>query len=213
MFDLKDYKNLIMKKSRQHKADQFYNECKNECKVLDVGVSIESNNAGPARNSFLKDFKFSKKFYTGLGVQDLSLMSIIHPGYKFYTYDGTEFPFGNDEFGMVWSNAVIEHVGRHEQQLYFLNEMLRVSKKIFFSTPNKYFPIETHTNILFLHYFNTRFYSYLKHSNYDYDPKTLNLLSHKKLSLLLDESNASTFRIIRNKLYGFTMTYSVVASR
>lgn len=205
------YKNSVMSASREHKLEQFYRECPNECSVLDVGVSAESDDANPSRNSFLKNFRFDPVLYTALGIQDLSDMPNIYPGYKFVTYDGTIFPFSDKEFDLVWSNAVIEHVGQHDNQVRFVNEMLRVSKKCFFTTPNKYFPIETHTTVFLLHYYDYLFYKYLVYrSNYTED--TLSLLSPKSLVRVMEASNAKEYRIIRNKYYGMTMTFSIIAS-
>lgn len=205
---MKRYKNYVMKKSREHKTDQFYDECQTECNVLDVGVAMETEDANQERNHFLKNFKFSKGFYTGIGIEDLSKMPTIHPGFKFYTYDGIQLPFDDKYFDIIWSNAVIEHVGS-DRQLNFLNEMIRVSKKVFLTTPNKFFPVETHTTLVFLHYFDIAFYAYL-HKYTDYNERNLQLFSYKKLYLLLKSSHAKRFCIVRNKYFGLTMTFSVI---
>ena len=43
---------------------------------------------------------------------------------------------------------------RHwQKQQDFASEMLRVGKKIYFQTPNKWFPVETHLITLFMHWF------------------------------------------------------------
>ena len=111
---------------------------------------------------------------------------------------------------MIWSNAVIEYEGTYTQQLPFLNEMLSISQKVFFATPNKYFPVEAHTNMLLLHYCDGLFYFYLrKHTTCTRE--TLNLLSYCNLVLLMKNSNASMFRIIKNRFVEFTMIISVIA--
>lgn len=65
--------------------------------------------------------------------------------------DGRKLPFGNDSFDFVFSNAVVEHVGSEVDQLDFVNEHDRVGKNWVFTTPNRLFPIESHTQIVLLH--------------------------------------------------------------
>lgn len=57
--------------------------------------------------------------------------------------DGTQLPFGEKEFPIVFSNSVIEHVPR-ELQPKFADEIRRVGERYFVQTPNRWFPIEPH---------------------------------------------------------------------
>jgi SAM-dependent methyltransferase len=52
--------------------------------------------------------------------------------------------FQDQQFDVVFSNSVIEHVGSFEQQLKMSQEVQRVGKYFFIQTPNYYFPIEPH---------------------------------------------------------------------
>lgn len=52
--------------------------------------------------------------------------------------------FDNNEFDVVFSNSVIEHVGDFEAQKRMANEVNRVGKYFFLQTPNFWFPIEPH---------------------------------------------------------------------
>jgi hypothetical protein len=67
------------------------------------------------------------------------------------TANGLDLPFQNNSFDLVFSNAVIEHVGHEVQQRQFVKEHERVGKHWIFTTPNRLFPIESHSNTLFLH--------------------------------------------------------------
>ena len=67
-------------------------------------------------------------------------------------YEGGVFPFQDESFDISFSNAVIEHVGSRMNQQEFLEEALRVSKNIYITTPNRWFPLEAHTLIPFLHW-------------------------------------------------------------
>lgn len=210
---LNQIKSKVMQRSRAHKIDHFYSLCPDKCRVLDVGVSAESGRGLPQRNYFLKNFRFPSEYYTGLGVHDLSTMSQIFPGKQFVQYEGGMFPFETDEFDWVFSNAVIEHVGDRENQVGFVNEMLRVAKKVFFTTPNKYFPIESHTNVFFMHWNDALFYSWCEKYRSWVTPENLNLLSHKSLEKILRASRARSYEIIPNRLIGLAMTYTVICEK
>jgi hypothetical protein len=68
------------------------------------------------------------------------------------TASGTELPFEDDAFDLAFSNAVVEHVGGRDQQRRFVTELCRVAPRVFLSTPNRWFPVETHTLLPFIHW-------------------------------------------------------------
>lgn len=197
-----------MRRSRMSKLAHFYSLYDNG-RVLDVGVSNNEHN--PSVNLFLNNFRLPVSYYTGLGIQPLDEIAARHPGKTFVRYDGGAFPFSSKEFGWVFSNAVIEHVGDHAEQVLFLNEMLRVGRKVFFTTPNKYFPVEMHTNTLFRHWAaGNSFYEWCALHKPYWTKANLNLLAYKKLKSLLVESMATEYQIHRNRFFGWTMTFTVV---
>jgi hypothetical protein len=205
----------VMKRSRQKKLDHFYSLCPEGSSILDVGVSRESSSAEsklPSLNLFLKTFRYKSEDYTGLGVQDLSEMDQLYPGKRFVRYPGGDFPFEDNQFDWVFSNAVIEHVGDEEAQLKFLNEMARVAKNVFFTTPNKYFPVESHTNLLFLHWNDRVFYDWCKKNRPRLTRDNLYLFSWRRLKALLNQADVGSYRLSRNRFLGLTMTFTVVCS-
>lgn len=201
----------VMERSRKQKLEHFFSLCKEGMTVLDVGVSSEKYQGELIKhNYFLKNFPYPASDYTGLGIEDLSGMEQLFPGKNFVQYSGDDFPFADNQFDWVFSNAVIEHVGCHEQQIKFVNEMLRVGKNIFFTTPNKYFPIESHTQVVFLHWNDDYFYKWLKKHKPHRNRNNLNLLSKQKLGEILEKSQAANYRIRSNVFLLLPMTFTVV---
>jgi hypothetical protein len=209
---LRQLKEHVKKISRRKKNDYFYSLCRHRCNVLDVGVFPETlqGNRNISTNDFLKGFRFPSRCYTGLSIDPLDGMDDLYPGKKFVHYDGGTFPFDNKSFEWSYSNAVIEHVGDHEAQVGFLKEMMRVSHNVFFTTPNKYFPVDAHTMVFFLHW-NERLFWRWRLSHHKWVPKeSLNLLSYHDITQVLHDAKARNYRIIRNRFLGMTMTFTIV---
>ena len=47
---------------------------------------------------------------------------------------------------------MIEHVGDVDRQRLFVAEALRVGRRVFLTTPNRWFPIEVHTRLPLVHW-------------------------------------------------------------
>lgn len=63
--------------------------------------------------------------------------------------DGCRLPFRDEAFDIVFSNAVIEHV---KDQHQFAKEIRRVGQRYFVASPNRWFPLETHSKLVFVHW-------------------------------------------------------------
>jgi ubiquinone/menaquinone biosynthesis C-methylase UbiE len=137
-------------------------------------------------------------------------MEKLYPGKKFVQYKGRIFPFEDKSFEWAYSNAVIEHVGDYKRKLRFLREMVRVAKNVFFTTPNKYFPVDAHTMVFFLHWNDKMFSKWREKNNKWWPQETLNLVSHSELVQLLNDAGVKNYKIIKNPFMGLTMTFSVV---
>ena len=87
----------------------------------------------------------------------VEVVSIIlyDPGQQPWPYlmaDGCHMPFADQSFDLVVSNAVVEHVGNEADQLAFVAEHVRVGRDWVITTPNRWFPVESHTSTIFLHW-------------------------------------------------------------
>lgn len=201
-------KKQIMEKSRTKKLDHFYSLCDESSTVLDVGVS--SNEYNDTINIFHRRFRLNPSQYTGLGTQPMNELQEKYADKKFVQYEGGIFPFADNQFDWVFSNAVIEHVGTREQQLEFLQEMHRVGKRVYFTTPNKFFPVDAHTNVFFRHWFDNHFYNWCKKNNPHWTRENILLLSKKNILSLLAKANISNYELQSNRILGMPMTYTVV---
>ncbi|HET6410042.1 MAG TPA: methyltransferase domain-containing protein [Chthoniobacteraceae bacterium] len=66
--------------------------------------------------------------------------------------DGRNLPFADQSFDIVYANSVIEHLRTFDDQRRFGTEALRVGRRVFIQTPNRWFPVEPHFVTLFVHY-------------------------------------------------------------
>jgi hypothetical protein len=87
--------------------------------------------------------------------------------------------------------------------------MLRVGRSVFFTTPNKFFPIEAHTNLLFVHWNDRLFYWWCRVTGRYVREQNLKLFSKRRLRRLMEASRASQFTLNANKLFGMPMTFTV----
>lgn len=177
--------------------------------ILNVGYS--NNEYSPNDNYIEKNYPFQNKI-TALGIEPSDEFNKRYPEVKTIRYDGGRFPFKDNEFDICWSNAVIEHVGSSENQLYFLKEIKRVSKRAFVTTPNKYFPIEPHTRTPLLHYLpKSVFDAYLRLIGKSWATDNyMHLLSIGKVKRLLSLAGITKYKIIRNRLFGFTLDFVII---
>ena len=201
----------INRNNRRKKYELFLQEIKptENDKILDVGFS---NIEYPGVGNFLEaNYPFLSNI-TALGIDESDQFRKRYPEVDVYRYDGKIFPFGDKQFDIGWSAAVIEHVGREDDQVLFLRELNRTCKKIYFTTPNRYFPFELHTRFLFIHWLPKGLFDKIisftskKWAAGDY----MYLLSKRKLVKILKKDGISNYQIHKNRFGGFTVDFSVI---
>lgn len=180
-----------------------------EARVLDVGFQDRSFHKG---DNYIEENYPWRKQLTALGIVEPDHFARRYPDVKVVVYDGGQFPFPDQAFDIVWSNAVVEHVGDREAQLNFLSECARVGRRMFLTTPNRYFPVEVHTRIPLLHWLpKSTFDGILRRLGKGrFAGEYMNLLSARQLRRLLADAGLGEARIKRNRFLGFTMDFVVV---
>jgi SAM-dependent methyltransferase len=178
-------------------------------RVLDVGVTDKEFT--PSDNYLEKHYPYPNMI-TALAVEEPQRFREKYPAVKALAYDGKRIPFADGSFDVCWSNAVIEHVGDRPQQLAFLKELIRSSKSVFFTTPNRYFPVETHTRTPVLHWLPKRvFDAYLRLVGKEWAAGDyMHLLGWSDIRDLLRTVGVKNWFVHRNKLLGFTLDFVVV---
>lgn len=72
--------------------------------------------------------------------------------YPFMIADARAMPFADKYVDFALANAIIEHVGAEADQRAMVEEMTRVARCWIITTPNRWFPVESHTAVLFAHW-------------------------------------------------------------
>ncbi len=131
-----------MNRSRQKRFQQFFAVCNvtKETRILDVGGLpydwIDLGFEGQVICLCLSPLREGKY---GNG-------NIIYQ-----VGDATNLPYSDNEFEVVYSNSLIEHVGRDNQHLV-AEEIRRVSQRYWVQVPYRYTPLEPHYSFPFFWY-------------------------------------------------------------
>lgn len=147
----------ISLRSRRKKYALFLKDCQPTpaTTILDVGVGALADE-GERGENFLEAWYPHPERITALGIGDLSSVQRSNPKVTVVTYDGGRFPFPDRAFDIVFSNAVLEHVGNATAQRAWVAECCRVGRTVFLTTPAREFPVDSHTLIPFAHYLPLR---------------------------------------------------------
>lgn len=185
-------------RQKMFRAFMEYFRPKPETTILDVGVT--SDDCFQESNYFEQLYPYPHRI-TCVGTEDGSHLEARYPGLTYSRVKpGEPLPFTDCAFDIVFSNAVVEHVGNRTAQAAFVRELCRVGKAFFITTPNRWFPVEHHSGLPFLHYLPAPIYrGLLRRTRYQYWAKEahLNILTRSTLSTLFPADGRVEIKRIR----------------
>jgi ubiquinone/menaquinone biosynthesis C-methylase UbiE len=118
--------------------------------VLDVGVTSDRTYDN---SNYFEALYPHKSRIIAAGLQDAAFLETDHPGVRYLRANALDMPFADRSFDLVHSSAVLEHVGSLDNQARMISECLRVARRgICLTTPNRWFPIEFHTQLPLVHW-------------------------------------------------------------
>ena len=147
---------LFMGRMQPHQQDR----------ILDIGTSDDTGIA----SNMLERLYPCRENLTCASLTDGKLILAAYPGVHHVRIGaGEPLSFDDNAFDIVYSNAVLEHVGSRRQQGRFIAEMCRVAPRRFLVVPNRAFPIESHTCLPLVHYLpKPWFRRLLRNTRYDF---------------------------------------------
>jgi SAM-dependent methyltransferase len=117
-----------------------------EMKLLDVGAQIDPNGNGDRQLIDVYPWK-NNISVVNISAEHISTIKKRYPEIEAVIGDACELPWPDKSFDVVYSNAVIEHLGSFERQKKMAAEIMRVGKQWFVTTPNRWFPFEFHMRL------------------------------------------------------------------
>jgi hypothetical protein len=142
--------------ARDRIYDDFIRYCgpRPDDAIVDIGVSDVVNDAA---NMLERKYPHPAKI-TALGLGEGVDFCAAFPSVRYRRIAPNQhLPFADKTFAIATSNAVLEHVGSAANQAFFVAELMRVANRVFVTVPNRYFPVEHHTAIPLLHYWDATF--------------------------------------------------------
>jgi hypothetical protein len=120
-----------------------------EDRVLDIGASGEVF----LRYTFEDVYPYPKRIIAGgYDLREIRSARQFYPEPTYVVFDGCSLPFPDKAFDIVFSNAVIEHILGPGRQRQFAEEVMRVGKSWFVTTPNYWYPFESHYHLPFIQF-------------------------------------------------------------
>lgn len=197
---------LRARKKIFHLFMETINPTKND-NILDAGVTPAKGLAGvkTVTNNFFEYLYPYTERITATSIEDVSNLEDSCPGLTFIKTEPFHTPFADKQFDAVFCNAVVEHTGSREQQKAFIQEYCRIGKKFFFTTPNRWFPIEVHSALPLIHWLPPKYFRKILKligMNWLADESILNLLTEKEFKALFPKN--VELKVIRIKTAGWT---------
>jgi len=170
--------------------------------IIDIGTTPSLD---AVQNIMLSKLKNNKNI-TCLSNLDCKILLKKYPNIKKVIIgDGRDNKLPNNSFDIVHSNATIEHVGSYSNQLLFIKECIRISKKyVFIQTPNRFYPLDFHTILPIIHWLpkniHRKILSFIGLDFYSLE-KNLNLLSINDLTNFCNKLRVKKYEIVKHRLF------------
>jgi hypothetical protein len=185
-----------------------------EDSILDIGAtsdrSYESSN-------YLEAWHPHKSKITAAGIDDATFLEHQYPGVKFVFANGLKLPFRDRSFDIVHSSAVLEHVGAMANQAAYVRECMRVARRaVFLTTPNRWFPVEFHTLVPFIHWLPRRYFRALLRRiglSFFAEEANLNLMTRRDLRQIAGMVDEFAFNVSAVALAGWPSNLLLIGHR
>ncbi|NDP27598.1 MAG: class I SAM-dependent methyltransferase [Flavobacterium sp.] len=143
-----NYGNSINQKFREKRFNFFLDllksiNSKQTIQILDIGGT----------EIYWERLNFINNNNIHITLLNLEQVQVKHKNFTSIKGDARDLSIYNDnQFDIVYSNSVIEHLFSFENQKRMADEIRRVGKYYYVQRPNFYFPIEPHWLFPFFHY-------------------------------------------------------------
>ena len=172
--------------------------------ILDVGVT--SDRSYENSNYFEALYPYRARI-VALGLQDAAFIEQLYPGVRYVEGNALSLPFCDGAFDLVHSSAVLEHVGSIHNQATMILECVRVARRgVCLTTPNRWFPIEFHTQLPLVHWMPKSMgrFAMRKLGFVDLaDEEHLNLMTAQELKKLTASIPGWHFHVASPRLFGW----------
>ena len=120
-----------------------------DTKILDIGAEISP--MGNRGLQLIDSYSWKENITaTNISEDHISLINKHYPQIKTKAADACNLPWPDKSFDVIYCNAVIEHVGDFARQKKMASEIMRVGKRWFVTTPNRWYPFEFHMRLPFV---------------------------------------------------------------
>jgi hypothetical protein len=183
---------------------------------LDVGTTEESLLS--SSNFFVKKFESIKV------KKSISNQNIEKKNFNYFIKKSITEKLSIDEINkfksdLVISSATIEHVGHFKNQKKMIENIINLTNKYFFvTTPYRFYPIDFHTKIPFIHMLpkliHRKILNILNLKDFAKE-ENLNLLDISLVKKIIEELNTKGFRIeiLKIKLFGMISNLIIFGER
>jgi hypothetical protein len=182
--------------------------------ILDVGAAADRSYAS---SNYIEQWYPSRATITAVGIDDAAFLTELYPGVRFVRASGLALPFKERAFDLVHSSAVLEHVGSFARQLAFVRECCRVAARgVFLTTPNRWFPVEVHTQLPLVHWLPKPLFGTLMRGcglGFFADEANLNLLTARELRSIAAQVEGFSFKIASVSLGGWPSNLLLIGRR